>query len=88
MKKIEILIPTSFKELKESVINNLKWLTHPVRRNNHAKVLSKLEKEICDELNSGYWSDDISATMRKSLTMGYPNGKINRLIYKAYKELK
>lgn len=88
MKEIRFTIPTSFKEIKESIIIKLKWLTHPYRRNNHAKVLTKLEKEIYAELNSGYWSADISETMRKSLTMGFPNGKINRLINKAYKDLK
>ncbi|OJX63078.1 hypothetical protein [Dysgonomonas sp. 37-18] len=88
MKEIKFTIPTSFKELKDSIIIKLKWLGHPTRRQNHAKVLTELEKEICAELNSGYWSADISETMRKSLTGGYPNGKINRLINKAYRELK
>lgn len=88
MKEIKFTIPTSFKEIKDSITNKFKLLMHPVRRKNHATVLKKLEKDICDELNSGYWNADISVTMRKSLTMGFPNGKINRLINQAYKELK
>lgn len=88
MKEIRFTIPTSFKELKENIKIKFKWLTHPYRRENHRKILIELEKEICNELNSGYWSNDISDTMKKSLTMGYPNGKINRLINRAYRELK
>lgn len=88
MKEIRFTIPTSFKELKENIKIKFKWLTHPYRRENHLKILIELEKEICNELNSGYWSNDISDTMKKSLTMGYPNGKINRLINRAYRELK
>lgn len=73
--------------MKEDVKNKLKWFIAPKRRSHNAAVLRKLEKEICAELNSGYWGNDISKYMRKKLTMGFPNGKINRLINKAYKEL-
>ena len=87
MKVITISLPTTFKEVKESVKNKLKWIVAPKRRTHNAAVLSKLEKELCAELNSGYWDNDISQTMRKDFTMGFPNGKINRLINKAFKEL-
>lgn len=88
MKEIKIIMPTSFKEIKDSITAKFKWLIHPKRQTHNAKVLSRLEKEICEELNSGYWNGDISVTMRKSLTMGFPNGKINKLMNKAFKELK
>jgi hypothetical protein len=87
MKNITILLPTTFKELKDCVRNKMKWILAPKRRNHNKSVLISLEREICNELNSGYWAGDISATMRKTLTMGFPNGKINRLINKAFKEL-
>lgn len=87
MKQLKISLPTSFKELKDSMNNKLKWIIAPKRRNHNATVLKNLEKEICSELNSGYWSNDITPYMRKELTMGFPNGKINRLINKAFKEL-
>ncbi|MDL2310120.1 hypothetical protein LJC39_03275 [Parabacteroides sp. OttesenSCG-928-B22] len=87
MKEITISFPTTFRELKDGIKNKLKWIVAPKRRSHNKKVLTRLEKEICGELNSGYWDGDISATMRKSLTMGFPNGKINRLINKAFNEL-
>lgn len=87
MKTITILLPTSFKELKEDIANKLKWFIAPKRRVHNAAVLRNLEKELNNELNSGYWAKDITPYMREQLTQGHPNGKISRLINKAFKEL-
>jgi len=87
MKVIMITFPTSLKELRERINNSLKWLIAPKRRSHNAAVLAKLQKEICSELNSGYWDKDITPYMREQLTMGFPNGKINRMINNAFKDL-
>lgn len=87
MKIITISLPTTFKELKDGIKNKLKWFVAPKRRSHNAAVLRRLEKDVCNELNSGYWSNDITPYMRKELTMGFPNGKINKLVNNAFKEL-
>lgn len=87
MKTITISLPTTFKEMKESAKNKLKWLIAPKRRFRNREVMIHLEAELYRELKSGYWDNDISATMRKRLTCGYPNGIINRIVNKAYKDL-
>lgn len=88
MKTITISFPNSIKEVKEKLINLFKFIRSPKRRKHNAKVLRELEKELCNTLNSGYWSADISETMRSRLTCGYPNGVINRQIREAFNKLK
>ena len=84
MKTINLNIPTNYKELISFFKRIYKYCKNLIRQTHNAKILIKLEKEIC----GGYWDNDISLTMRKSLTSGFPNGKINRLINQACKDLK
>lgn len=49
-------------------------------------LFDKLYNEICDELNSGYWRNDISKEMRDRLT-SYPYGKIAEMIIEKKRKL-
>lgn len=86
MKIINISIPTNRKELKDFFKNKFGWMTHRGRMKNNEKVLNDLYKEIYNELNSGYWSKDISEYMKKELMSG-TYSKINQMFYKAKKNL-
>lgn len=86
MKTISISIPTNRKELKDFFKTIFGWMTHRDRMKNNQKVLNDLYKDIYYELNSGYWSKDISDYMKKELTSG-TYSKINQMFYKAKKRL-
>ena len=89
MKKfsLSINIPTSWEDIRDVSIRLFKWVKNPIRRNHNEKVMSELLSEINGELRSGYWDNDISDTMRKSLVYGSP-GKIQAMVNKAYRKLK
>lgn len=68
MKKITINIPTRKSELKSLFIYLFSWLTHAGRMKRNSKIMNELFKELCNGINSGYWSKDISEYMRNQLT--------------------
>lgn len=90
-KAIVINIPTTFKEVKgrfkNTFKNSVKTMTHPYRRKHNAAVISKLQQDIFNEINRGYWSKDISDYARKTLTNPF-NGDIHKMITEAYRKLK
>lgn len=59
MKIVTFKIPTTFKELRSM----LKERTNK-RYQHNAKVLMQLVNDITAEINSGYWRNDISDTMK------------------------
>ena len=40
------------------------WMIHPVRMKRNKSLFNELYSEICDELNSNYWRNDISKEMK------------------------
>lgn len=84
--KININIPTNKEELKSCLMNTFGWMTHKGRMKNNYELLNELCRDICYELNSGYWNKDISDYMRKNLTDTY-NGKIREMIIKTKRRL-
>ncbi len=81
MKTITFNIPTSFKEFRSM----LKERTNKRYRHN-AKVLLQLINDITAEVNSNYWSNDISETMKERVFGSY--GKKNEFYTKARNSLK
>ena len=79
MKTFTISIPTNKKELKNCIMQLFGWMTHPVRMKKNKSLFNELYYEIYNELNSGYWRNDISKEMRERLT-SYPYGKIAQII--------
>lgn len=65
--KININIPTNKEELKSCLMNTFGWITHKGRMKNNHELLNELCRDICSELNSGYWNKDISDYMRKRI---------------------
>lgn len=86
MKTLVINIPTKKEEIKNCFMQLVGWITHPGRMKRNKSLFDKLYNEICDELNSGYWRNDISKEMRDRLT-SYPYGKIAEMIIEKKKEL-
>lgn len=86
MIRLTVSIPTNKKELKNFIKQLFGWMTHPVRMKKNKSLLDELYYEICDELNSGYWRNDISKEMRERLT-SYPYGKIAEMIFDKKKKL-
>lgn len=79
---IKINIPTSFSEVRSW------WKERISKRYRHNRqVLQDMENEICEEINSGYWSKDISEYMKKTLTSG-PYGYIHTICRKYKRRLK
>lgn len=79
MKTFTINVPTKKEEIKSSLMQLYGWMTHPGRMKRNKLLLNKLYKEICDELNSNYWRNDISTEMKDRLTSP-TNGKIADMI--------
>ena len=79
MKTFKISIPTKKKEIKSILMQLFGWMTHPVRMKKNKSLFDELYYEICNELNSNYWRNDISKEMRERLT-SYPYGKIADII--------
>lgn len=80
MKTFTINIPTKRGEIKNCVMQLFGWMTHPVRMKRNKSLFNELYSEICDELNSGYWRNDISKEMRERLT-SYPYGTIAQMFF-------
>lgn len=76
MKTVSFNIPTSFKEVHQ-------WLKEcKSRRLRHnIVVMRSLVREIAQEVNSGYWSNDISQTMK---TRVFDVGCINSKLFELY----
>lgn len=81
MKTITFNIPTSFKEFRSM----LKERTSKRYRHN-VEVLLQLQKDIATEVNSNYWSNDISDTMKNRVFGRF--GKMNEYYTKAKNNLK
>lgn len=81
MKTVTFNIPTTFKELRLM----LKERTNKRYRHN-AKVLLQLVNDIVTEVNSNYWSNDISETMKQRVFGNF--GKVNEYYLKAKNNLK
>lgn len=79
MKRITIYIPTKIQELKNLSIHCFGWITNPWRMKRNSKLIDKLYKDLYNEINSGYWRNDISDFMKDSLTRRY-DGTIYRLL--------
>lgn len=79
---ISLNIPTKWSEIKEIIKNRTN------KKYKHNKDLfNQLAEEICEELESGYWSRDLSEYMRKEFT-NYPYGKIYTVIRKYKSQVK
>lgn len=79
MKTLIINIPTRKGEIKNWVMQLFGWMIHPVRMKRNKSLFNELYSEICDELNSNYWRNDISKEMKDRLTSPY--GKIAQMIF-------
>lgn len=79
MIRLSINIPTTKKELNNCIKQLFGWMTHPVRMKKNKSLFNELYYEICNELNSNYWSNDISKEMRERLTSPY--GKIAEIVF-------
>lgn len=86
MKTFTINIPTNKHELKDCFMHLFSWLTHTGRMKRNSKIMDKLFENIYSEINSGYWSKDISEYMKRELTNPI-NGKISKLINDARRKL-
>lgn len=86
MKRIEINIPTKKNEFKDFFMYLFSWMTHSGRMKRHSKIMNELFLNLYNELNSGYWSKDISEYMRNQLTNPY-NGKIREMINNAKRKM-
>lgn len=86
MKKFTINIPTKKNEVKDFFMHLFSWLTHAGRMKRNSKVMNELFKNLCNEINSGYWSNDISDYMKKELTDPM-YGKIREMIIEAKRRL-
>ena len=64
MKKIEILLPTKWKDIRDFFYYY--GFTKRAKHNN--QVLAELRKQVCNEINSRYWRNDISEYMRSEVT--------------------
>ena len=78
MKTLTISIPTNMADVKDFLTNKFEWLTHRGRMRKNNTLLNNLYRELCNEINSGYWSEDISDYMKKELTRD--GGKIQQVI--------
>lgn len=81
MKTITFNIPTTFKEFRSM----LKERTSKRYRHN-VNVLLQLKSDITAEINSNYWSNDISDTMKKRVFGSF--GKVSDFYTKARNNLK
>lgn len=87
MKTITISFPTNLREIKKVTTDHLKKALYSKKWNNNNEVFLKMEKDICDIINSGYWALDISDRMQYRLTDSQ-HGDIPRIIRNAFKKIK
>ena len=83
MKTITLKIPISLKELRAMLKER-----SSKRYKHNADVLLQFTKDIITEVESGYWSNDISQTMKNRVFNLYNSGKIYGLYIKAKDNLK
>lgn len=86
MKRFTINIPTKRNEVKDFFMRLFSWITRTGRMKRNSKVMNELFKDLCDEINSGYWSNDISDYMKKELTDPM-YGKIREMIIEAKRKM-
>lgn len=86
MKTFTINIPTKKNEVKDFFMYLFSWVTHAGRMKRNSKVMHELFKNLCDGINSGYWSNDISDYMKKELTDPM-YGKIREMIIEAKRKM-
>lgn len=79
MKTFTISVPTKKEEIKNCFMQLFGWMTHPVRMKRNKSLFNELYSEICNELNSNYWRNDISKEMKDRLTSPY--GTIVQMIF-------
>lgn len=83
MKTISFTIPTTWDDFKYKM-----WcLIHPIRMRHNRSILYQITREICAELKSDYWKNDISEIMRERLTDGQYS-VIRRIVLKHLNELR
>lgn len=82
MKTFTINIPTSFKEARTMLAER-----KSKRFKHNVQVLRKFADDVIAEVNSGYWANDISDTMKRKVFNGV-YGKIAELYRNAKTELK
>lgn len=85
MKRFTINIPQK-NEVKDFFMYLFSWITRTGRMKRNSKVMNELFKDLCDEINSGYWSKDISNYMKKELTDPM-YGKIREMIIETKRRL-
>lgn len=83
MRTITVKIPTSVKELRSMLKER-----SSKRYKHNAEVLKQFMQNIINEVESGYWSADISAEMKKRVFSVYNSGKIYEMYIKAKNNLK
>ena len=71
---------------KDFIFDKIKWIFHPKRMMHNKKLLDSIAREICYELNSNYWSKDISEEMKSRITNPY-TGIIYQIIRDTKKKL-
>lgn len=79
---ITLNIPTKISEIKEFLKNRTSK-----RYKYNCSLFNQVAKEICNEINSGYWNKDISKYMRETLTNSF-NGKIWEIVREYRSKLK
>lgn len=75
---ITIKIPTKKQELKELLLK----IKYPQRYRHNTEILNKMYNEICTEITSSYWNNDMSDYMRANIVR-----KIKEIILKYKKDL-
>jgi len=78
MKSLTIKIPTSYKELQAMLKER-----GDKRYKHNADVLSKFAYDVISEIESNYWSKDISSVMKRNVS-----NKISQMLYTAKHNLK
>lgn len=83
MKTITLRIPTSFKEWKEMMQERV-----TSRKKHNEQVLWDFFEAISREAQSGYWKNDISETMVKSVFRVGGSSKLTKMYFEAKERLK
>lgn len=79
---ITLRIPTSFSEIKTLIKDRTD------KRYKHNKSLfDEAYKRICKEINSNYWSKDISKYMKDTITSP-TNGVISQILFECKSKVK
>ena len=87
MKEIKFNVPTTFTEVKLYFIDLYKKIRRPRKYKHNVQVVKELYSDIHGVINSGYWGNDISKSMKDSLLFN-ANAQIPACVNKALKKLK